>query len=42
MADILTTVLVKLAQIALEALVAQLAKTLLTAAFRPSAAPAAA
>ncbi|AGP52933.1 MULTISPECIES: hypothetical protein [Streptomyces violaceusniger group] len=42
MADILTTVLVKLAQLALEALVAQLAKTLLTAALRPTAAPAAA
>ncbi|MEU8870943.1 hypothetical protein AB0D24_07180 [Streptomyces javensis] len=42
MADILSTVLVKLAQLALEALAAQLAKTLLTAAFRPTAAPAAA
>ncbi|WP_413805526.1 hypothetical protein [Streptomyces sp. OE57] len=42
MADIFTTVLVKLAQLALEAFVAQLAKTLLTAVLRPTAAPAAA
>nr|WP_268981261.1 hypothetical protein [Streptomyces sabulosicollis] len=42
MADIVTTVLVKLARIALEALAAQLAKTLLTAAFRTTATPAAA
>ncbi|CDR03886.1 hypothetical protein [Streptomyces iranensis] len=42
MADILTTVLVKLARLALEALAAQLAKTLLTAAFRSAGAPAAA
>ncbi|SED08552.1 hypothetical protein [Streptomyces melanosporofaciens] len=42
MAHILTTVLVKLAQIAVEALVAQLVKTLVTSTFRPAAAPAAA
>ncbi|BBJ38881.1 MULTISPECIES: hypothetical protein [Streptomyces] len=42
MAHILTTVLVKLAQIALEAFVAQLVKTLVTSTFRPAAAPAAA
>ncbi|GAA3355107.1 hypothetical protein GCM10017744_016340 [Streptomyces antimycoticus] len=40
MAHILTTVLVKLAQIALEAFVAQLVKTLVTSTFRPAAAPA--
>lgn len=42
MAAILTTVLAKLARMALEALLAQLAKSLLTVVFKPSAAPAAA
>ncbi|WP_281048056.1 hypothetical protein [Streptomyces himastatinicus] len=42
MANILTTVLTKLAHMALEALLAQLAKSLLTVAFKPRTAPAAA
>ncbi|CAM5382378.1 MULTISPECIES: hypothetical protein [Streptomyces] len=42
MAHILTTALVKLAQVALEAFVAQLVKTLVTSVFQSAAAPAAA
>lgn len=42
MAEILTTALAKLARMALEALLAQLAKSLLTVVFKPQAAPAAA
>lgn len=42
MADIMATVLAKLAHLALEALLAQLAKTVFTAVFKPAGAPAAA
>ncbi|MFI0817795.1 hypothetical protein ACH4TX_15010 [Streptomyces sp. NPDC021098] len=40
MAEILTTVLAKLARMALEVLLAQLATSLVTVVFKPSAAPA--
>ncbi|MEU1799970.1 hypothetical protein [Streptomyces sp. NPDC019937] len=42
MANILTTVLAKLAHMTLEALLAHLAKSLLTVVFKPSTGPAAA
>ncbi|MET7903625.1 hypothetical protein ABZS86_20080 [Streptomyces sp. NPDC005355] len=42
MAEILTTILAKLARIAVEALAAHVAKKLVTAVFTPHSAPAAA
>jgi len=42
MAELLMPVLAKLARMALEALLAQVAKSLLTVVFKPSATPAAA